>query len=111
MKIQDRSEELCRENDRLYNQVEVMTKELEMERGKLKIKIRELMDERERAKRLDTQLIGACLFSDLSLVLVECVFCNRIMFNLVLYHNFHRPLSSILNHFSWLLTPIFNLTF
>ena len=64
MKIHDRSEDLCRDNDKLYKQVELLSKELEMEKGKLKTKIKEVMEEREKVKRLDAQLIG--IFSGLS---------------------------------------------
>ena len=58
MKIQDRSDELCRENERLHNQVGALTKELEVEKGKVKTKIKEIMEERDKNKRLDAQLIG-----------------------------------------------------
>ena len=58
MKIQDRSDELCRDNERLHNQMGELSKELEMERGKLKNKIREIMEEREKNKKLETQILG-----------------------------------------------------
>ena len=58
MKIQDRSDELCRENERLHNQVGALTKELEVEKGKVKTKIKEIMEERDKNKRLDAQLLG-----------------------------------------------------
>ena len=64
MKIHDRSEDLCRDNDKLHKQVELLSKDLEMEKGKLKTKIKEVMEEREKVKRLDAQLIG--IFSGLS---------------------------------------------
>ena len=58
MKIQDRSDELCRDNERLHNHVGELSKELEMERGKVKNKIREIMEEREKNKKLETQILG-----------------------------------------------------
>ena len=58
MKIQDRSDELCRDNERLHNQMGELSKELEMERGKVKNKIREIMEEREKNKKLETQILG-----------------------------------------------------
>ena len=63
MKIQDRSDELCRENERLHNQLGELNKELEVEKGKVKNKIRELMEERDKNKRLDAQLVGKMVFS------------------------------------------------
>ena len=63
MKIQDRSDELCRENERLHNQLGELNKELEVEKGKVKNKIRELMEERDKNKRLDSQLVGEMVFS------------------------------------------------
>ncbi|XP_063674576.1 GRIP and coiled-coil domain-containing protein 2-like isoform X6 [Bolinopsis microptera] len=58
MKIQDRSDELCRDNERLHNQVGELSKELEVERGKVKNKIREIMEEREKNKKLETQILA-----------------------------------------------------
>eukprot|EP00116_Pleurobrachia_bachei_P017042 sb/3477304/ len=58
MQLQQRSEELCRENDLLHRQLTEMGKELELEKGKVRTKIKELMEERDKNKKLEQQIIG-----------------------------------------------------
>ena len=58
MKLKERSEELCRQNEELAAVVKKLNKELEVEREKVKGRGKELKEERERVKKKDAQIKG-----------------------------------------------------